>query len=115
MQFSLKRLFSPSRLEKRSTLSAPAEWLINSLTNVFGAQTSSGQAVNTRTALSIASVHACVRVISDGLATLDLKLYEETDNGKRVARAHYASALVNEPNPYQTKFDFLKYQGPACA
>lgn len=110
MQFSLKRLFSPSRVEKRSTLSAPAEWLINSLTNVFGAQTSSGQAVNTRTALSIASVHACVRVISDGLATLDLKLYEETDNGKRVARAHYASALVNEPNPYQTKFDFLKYQ-----
>lgn len=110
MQFSLKRLFSPSKIERRSSLSAPADWLLNALTNVFGAQTASGQAVNTRSALSIASVHACVRVISDGLAALDLKLYEEQDFGKRVARAHYASAVINEPNAYQTKFDFLKYQ-----
>ena len=115
MQFSLKRLFSPSRVEKRSNLTAPAEWLVNALTNVFGQQTASGQAVNTRSALSIASVHACIRVISDGLASLDLKLYEETDNGKRVARAHYATAVINEPNAYQTKFDFLKYQVAALA
>jgi len=81
MQFSIKRLFQGKGVEKRSSLAYPTEWLVNSLNSVFGYQTKSGQAVNPRTALSIASVHACVRVIADGIAGLSLKLYY--DDGKQ--------------------------------
>jgi len=109
MQLSIKRLFGREKVEKRSGIVAPAEWLINALSNIFGQQTSSGQAVNTRTAMSIASVHACVRVIADGIAGLNLRLYRETDGGREIVRIHYANALVNEPNQYQTKFDFVKF------
>jgi HK97 family phage portal protein len=106
MQFSIKRLLGLKGVEKRSYLSAPSEWLINSLNSVFGYQTQSGQSINPRTALSIASVHACVRVISDGIAGLQLRLYKETAQGKQQIFNNYALSLLNEPNPYQTRYDF---------
>ncbi len=102
------RFWQP-RKEKRSSLSQPTDWLINTLQNVFGYQTKSGQAVNDRTALSIASVHACVRVIADGIAGLSLKLYKDDGTNREQVVVHYATALVNEPNAYQTKYDFTKY------
>ena len=95
--------------EKRSSLSAPADWLVNTLTNIFGIQTKSGAAVNEQTALSISSVHACVRVISDGIAGLSLKIYRDENGEKTTINNNYAAALLNDPNPYQTKFDFIKY------
>lgn len=101
--------FWQPRKEKRSSLSQPADWFINTLNNVFGYQTQSGQAVNDRTALSIASVHACVRVIADGIAGLSLKLYKDDGTNREQVVIHYATALVNEPNAYQTKYDFTKY------
>ena len=101
--------FWQPRKEKRSSLSQPADWFINTLNNVFGYQTKSGQAVNDRTALSIASVHACVRVIADGIAGLSLKLYKDDGINRDQIIIHYSTALINEPNPYQTKYDFTKY------
>ncbi len=89
------RFWQP-RKEKRSSLSQPTDWLINTLQNVFGYQTKSGQAVNDRTALSIASVHACVRVIADGIAGLSLKLYKDDGTNREQVVVHYATALVNE-------------------
>jgi HK97 family phage portal protein len=82
---------------------------VNTLNNIFGYQTKSGQAVNNTTALSIASVHACVRVIADGIAGLGLKLYKDDGQNRDQIIIHYATALTNEPNPYQTKYDFTKY------
>ncbi len=103
------KFWQPKRAEKRSSLSQPTDWLVNTLQNVFGYQTKSGQAVNDRTALSIASVHACVRVIADGIAGLSLKLYKDDGTNREQVVVHYATALVNEPNAYQTKYDFTKY------
>jgi HK97 family phage portal protein len=103
------KFWQPKRTEKRSGLAQPTDWLINTLQNVFGYQTKSGQAVNDRTALSIASVHACVRVIADGIAGLSLKLYKDDGQNREQVVVHYATALVNEPNAYQTKYDFTKY------
>ncbi len=97
------------KVEKRSSLTAPSDWLIKSLSSLFGQQTTSGQSVNQNSAMSIASVHACVRVISDGVAALGLKLYYENNNERKIVYAHYANAAVNEPNAYQTKFDFTKW------
>lgn len=96
-------------------LSQPADWFINTLNNVFGYQTKSGQAVNNTTALSIASVHACVRVIADGIAGLGLKLYKDDGQSRSQIVVHYATALTNEPNPYQTKYDFVKYMASHLA
>ena len=101
--------FWERKTEKRSMLSQPADWFVNTLNNVFGYQTKSGQAVNNTTALSIASVHACVRVIADGIAGLGLKLYKDDGINRDQIVIHYATALTNEPNPYQTKYDFTKY------
>ena len=101
--------FWERKTEKRSMLSQPADWFVNTLNNVFGYQTKSGQAVNNTTALSIASVHACVRVIADGIAGLGLKLYKDDGQNRDQIIIHYATALTNEPNPYQTKYDFTKY------
>ena len=65
--------------------------------------------MNENTALSISSVHACVRVISDGIAGLSLKLYKDDGANKTQITNNYAAALLNDPNSYQTKFDFIKY------
>jgi len=101
--------FWERKTEKRSMLTQPADWFVNTLNNIFGYQTKSGQAVNNTTALSIASVHACVRVIADGIAGLGLKLYKDDGQNRDQIIIHYATALINEPNPYQTKYDFTKY------
>lgn len=115
MQFSIKRLFQGKGVEKRSSLAYPTEWLVNSLNSVFGYQTKSGQAVNPRTALSISSVHACVRVIADGIAGLSLKLYYDDGKTRETKMVHYTTPVLNEPNPYQTKFDFVKYMASDLA
>ena len=107
--------FWERKTEKRSMLSQPADWFVNTLNNVFGYQTKSGQAVNNTTALSIASVHACVRVIADGIAGLGLKLYKDDGQSRDQIVVHYATALTNEPNPYQTKYDFIKYMASHLA
>ncbi len=91
MQF---RLWPKFRTEKRSSLSAPPDWLVNTLSNIFGIQTKSGQAVNEQTALSISSVHACVRVISDGIAGLSLKIYNDSNGEKIQITNNYAAALL---------------------
>jgi HK97 family phage portal protein len=96
-------------------LTQPADWFVNTLNNIFGYQTKSGQAVNNTTALSIASVHACVRVIADGIAGLGLKLYKDDGQNRDQIIIHYATALTNEPNPYQTKYDFIKYMASHLA
>jgi HK97 family phage portal protein len=101
--------FWERKTEKRSMLTQPADWFVNTLNNIFGYQTKSGQAVNNTTALSIASVHACVRVIADGIAGLGLKLYKDDGQNRDQVVIHYATALTNEPNAYQTKYDFTKY------
>ena len=107
--------FWERKTQKRSMLSQPADWFVNTLNNVFGYQTKSGQAVNNTTALSIASVHACVRVIADGIAGLGLKLYKDDGQSREQVVIHYATALTNEPNPYQTKYDFVKYMASHLA
>ena len=94
------RLWPKFNLNKRSSLSAPPDWFVNTLTNIFGIQTKSGAAVNEQTALSISSVHACVRVISDGIAGLSLKIYNDNNGEKLIINNNYAAVLMNDPNSY---------------
>ena len=65
----------------------------------------SGKAVNATTAIQLSTVYACVRVISETVASLPLGVYEATDAGNRKATEHPLYKLLHdEPNSEMTSF-----------
>lgn len=75
---------------------------------VFG-KAESGENVNERTALQIATVYACVRLLAESVASLPLKLYRYTSDGlgKERAKDHpLYKILARSPNPEMTSFTF---------
>ncbi|MCH3972865.1 MAG: phage portal protein [Oscillospiraceae bacterium] len=73
----------------------------------FGSS-SSGKAVTERSAMQISAVYACVRVLSEAIASLPLHLYRYTDkNSKEKAVDHPLYPLLHdEPNSEMTSFIF---------
>lgn len=69
---------------------------------------SSGKAVNERTAMQMTAVYACVRILSESIAGLPLHLYKyREDGGKEKAIEHSLySILHDEPNPEMSSFVF---------
>lgn len=81
----------------------------NPLSIAFGGSlaTASGQMVTADTALRVAAVYACVRVLAESVASLPLFLYERTASGKRRATEHpLYSVLHDRPNRWQTSFEW---------
>lgn len=73
---------------------------------VFG-KADSGENVNERSALQIATVYACVRLLAESVASLPLHLYKYTINGKERAEKHpLYKILSTKPNPEMTSFTF---------
>jgi len=70
--------------------------------------TSSGKAVNERTAMQMTAVYACVRILSEAIAGLPLHLYRyREDGGKEKATDHPLYCLLHdEPNPEMSSFVF---------
>lgn len=70
--------------------------------------TSSGKAVNERTAMQMTAVYACVRILSEAIAGLPLHLYRyREDGGKEKATDHPLYGLLHdEPNPEMSSFVF---------
>jgi HK97 family phage portal protein len=98
--------------EQRSSLSNPSQWLIDALSGMFGGQNDSGQQVTATTALQIAAVKDCVAKIADGISNMTLKLYKETPDGSRTAVFdNNAIRVLNEPNSFQNKSEFLNWIG----
>lgn len=99
------------RLEKReepkedtSDLKTPNSWLINL---IGGNDTYSGETVTTDTAMNIAAVYACVRILSNHVAMLPLQLYQEVRGKKKRIHDHPIARLIEtRPNPYMTPFQF---------
>jgi HK97 family phage portal protein len=49
----------------------------------------------------------CIKLLSESIAKLPLKLYQETDNGTSKATDHYLYSLMKtRPNPYQSTWNF---------
>ena len=73
----------------------------------FGS-TSAGKSITERTAMQITAVNACVRVLSEALASLPLHMYRYTENGgKEKALDHPLYYLLhNEPNLEMSSFTF---------
>lgn len=89
--------------EKRSHPSNPAEWLLK-----LGAwPTAAGVDVTIEGSLQCSAVFACVRVLSETVASLPLVLYRRLTRGKERAVDHPLYALLHDlPNPEMTAFEF---------
>ena len=95
----LKRLFRSHEKPKNS--------LFGSAYTFFFGSTTSGKVVNERTAMQTTAVYACVRILSETLASLPLHTYRHTERGKEKAIDHNLYYLLHdEPNPEMTSFVF---------
>lgn len=75
---------------------------------VFG-RADSGERVDERSAMQIATVYACVRLLAESVASLPLHLFRVTDEdgGKEKARDHPLYPLLfRQPNPEMSSFTF---------
>ena len=70
--------------------------------------TTSGKAVNERTAMQTSAVYACVRILSESIAGLPLHVYRLKADGSKERTADHplAQLLHNEPNREMTSFVF---------
>lgn len=69
----------------------------------------SGEQVDEKSAMQIATVYACVRLLAESVAQLPLHLYRYTDSGtgKEMAADHPVySILHRQPNPEMTSFSW---------
>lgn len=95
----LSRFFQTRASPQNSFWSSPYSFLFGS--------TSSGKAVNERTAMQTTAVYACVRILSETMAALPLHTYRYTKSGKEKAIDHSLYYLLHsEPNPEMTSFVF---------
>lgn len=78
----------------------------NDFSLLFG-RTTSGKTVNELTALQTTAVYACVRILSETIASLPLHVYRYTEGGKAKDTGHVLYTLLHdEPNPDMTSFVF---------
>lgn len=69
--------------------------------------TASGMNVTQKNAMQISTVFSCVRVLSEGIASLPLHLYKQQKDKKVKATSHYLYELLNlQPNPEITSMNF---------
>ena len=93
----------------------PAQWLIDWVGG--GAQTASGERIDSQTALTCAAVKAAVTVLSETVASVPVSVYERKPNGdKRLAVEHRVHRLIHsEPNEDTSSFNFREtLQGHLC-
>lgn len=97
----LKRIFKPTE-EREMTLRDPEGWR-----DIIGTPTAAGVRVNTNTALGVPAVLRAITLLSGAVASLPLKVYRKTDDGRIPATGHPVDRLLQRaPNPMQTPFVF---------
>ncbi len=85
----------------------PKNSLWTSTYSFFFGTTTSGKAVNERTAMQTTAVYACVRILAETIASLPLHLYKYTESGKEKALEHSLYYMLHdEPNTEMTSFVF---------
>ena len=64
---------------------------------------------STREALAIPAVSSGIRYISETLASMPVHIYERIEDGRNVAKDHWAYHLIHDqPNRYQTSIEFFE-------
>lgn len=103
-----------SSLENGNTpLTFPTEWLLDMFN---GGRTAAGIRVSEHTALQIPAVYSCVRIISESVASLPLRIFEKVGKGRDEASELPLYELLRySPNPHMTAFSFFEtLQGHLC-
>lgn len=78
-----------------------AEWISGR------AGTYSGVTITHETAMRIMAVYACVRIISESIASLPTEVFRLTEDGREHDRGHRLTDLLgSQPNPDQTAYEF---------
>lgn len=85
----------------------------NAISDLFGAsqRTSSGVVVTHDSAMREATVYGCIRVLSDSIATLPLKVYKKRESGKGKDEASFHPlnfVLSHRPSKTLSSFEFRK-------
>jgi len=83
---------------------------VASLIDGIGGTTVAGVTVTPKTALEVATVLACVKVIADGCATPDLHVYRELEDGRRQRAVNIPEyrLLARRPNEWQTSLEWRR-------
>lgn len=81
----------------------PGYW--SSLYNAI-MRTDSGEIVTQSSAMRVAAVYACVRIIAEDIAALPFGVYQSTDSGKRRVTGTIDTLLHDMANPDMTAFSF---------
>ncbi|ANI05475.1 phage portal protein [Pseudomonas sp. p99-361] len=77
---------------------------------VGGKRTKAGVRITTKNALSISMVWSCVKILSESLSGLPLKLYDDKGGGRElISGSDRMLKLLRKPNPYMTMLNFLKF------
>ena len=79
------------------------------LTDIMDAsgKTKSGVKVTEETALNFSAVWACVRILSETIASLPLGVFKKTNDGKELLLSHPVYKLLHdEPNEFMSSFTF---------
>lgn len=81
-----------------------------------GALSASGSFVDSKSAESIATVHAAVNLIAGTVASLPLHLYQRGENGDRTkAKLHPLYRVLHDaPNEFQTALEFREQMQAHC-
>lgn len=75
-----------------------------------GGGVGAGQVVNPETALKLSAVWACVKLISEAVGAMPVRVWTVADDGTRTLNtAHWIHGLLNHsPNRYQTRNEFFE-------
>ena len=86
----------------------PQNSTVGSSYTFFMGGSTSGKAVNERSAMQMTAVYSCVRILAEAVAGLPLHLYKYTEEGgKEKATEHPLYLLLHdEPNPEMSSFVF---------
>jgi len=80
-------------------------------TFIFG-KSDAGETVNEKSAMQIATVYACVRLLAESVAGLPLHLYKYADSGgrdkERATEHPLYKLLYRQPNPEMTSFSYFE-------
>ena len=82
----------------------------------MGTFTDSNETVNERTSFEVPTYLTCIRILSESIGSLPLRVYEKMPRGQRPAPSHYLYYLLTErPNPQMSATVFFQTLMTAAA
>jgi len=100
----LKKLFG------KSDSDALADYQKQAMAGMLGLPSSDGKiVVNHQTALGFSPWWAGLNIISNSIASMPIKLYERTEDGRNEASSNLSHILNRQINSFQNSFDVRKY------